>query len=91
MQVWATPEKIGYGFSWDNTIMVDDTPRKMRHAPGNAVIVPEFKTEKQRRDSTLELLRRYLGILLEQCEGDVREYAARVPFRGFLAHADALA
>ena len=34
----STPGKIGYGFDAGNTIMIDDTMRKMRNFPDNVIV-----------------------------------------------------
>eukprot|EP00903_Cladosiphon_okamuranus_P020304 g18631.t2 len=40
--IWSTPGRAGEGFGPSNTIMVDDTPRKMRFMDAGLVVVPEF-------------------------------------------------
>lgn len=49
-KIWTTRGKIGFGFDESNTIMVDDSPRKMRSFSGNAVIVPEYGERDIERD-----------------------------------------
>ena len=41
-RIWSEAGSVGHGFSERDTVVVDDTPRKMRHLPHNAVIVPEY-------------------------------------------------
>eukprot|EP00752_Nemacystus_decipiens_P005334 g4838.t1 len=41
--IWSTPGRAGEGFGPANTVMVDDTPRKMRFMEAGLVVVPEFK------------------------------------------------
>lgn len=41
--IWSTPGRAGAGFGPANTVMVDDTPRKMRFMDAGLVVVPEFK------------------------------------------------
>lgn len=40
--VWSTPGRAGEGFGPGNTVMVDDTPRKMRFMSAGLVVVPEY-------------------------------------------------
>ncbi|CAN0173198.1 unnamed protein product, partial [Ectocarpus fasciculatus] len=40
--IWSTPGRTGAGFGPGNSIMVDDTPRKMRFMDAGLVVVPEF-------------------------------------------------
>lgn len=40
--IWSTPGRAGSGFGPRNTVMVDDTPRKMRFMDAGLVVVPEF-------------------------------------------------
>jgi len=40
--IWSTPGRAGSGFGARNTVMVDDTPRKMRFMDAGLVVVPEF-------------------------------------------------
>lgn len=41
--LWSTPGRAGTGFGPSNTVMVDDTPTKMRFMTAGLVVVPEFK------------------------------------------------
>ncbi|CAM9392793.1 unnamed protein product [Discosporangium mesarthrocarpum] len=41
-KVWAAVGRVGEGFGPQDTLMVDDSPRKLRHMPGNTLIVPNF-------------------------------------------------
>lgn len=41
--IWATPGRAGTGFGPSNTVMVDDTPRKMRFMNAGLVVVPGYK------------------------------------------------
>ena len=61
--------------------MVDDTDRKMRHAPRNLVLVPEFKEAEDRNDGTMAELHNYLRHLLDTCTGDVRRHLQAFPFQ----------
>lgn len=40
--IWATPGRAGAGFGAANTVMVDDTPKKMRFMDAGLVVVPEY-------------------------------------------------
>lgn len=62
--VWSTPGRAGEGFGPGNTVMVDDTPRKMRFMDAGLVVVPEY-TEA----SVVEVLRVRAGTL-RSCDGD---------------------
>ena len=80
-KIWSTSGRAGCGFDATCTLMVDDTDRKMRHAPGNLIRVPEFKEAQHRNDNTMQELRAYLSTLLDTCDGDVREYMKARPFK----------
>lgn len=41
-KIWSTVGRTGYGFAAHNTVMVDDTPRKMRDMNAGLVVVPEY-------------------------------------------------
>lgn len=41
-RIWSTPGRTGSGFGPHNTVMVDDTLRKMRYQSAGLVIVPEY-------------------------------------------------
>lgn len=73
-KIWSNGGKAGYGFDHTTTVMVDDSERKMRHAPFNLVKVPEFKDKHHINDGSMNTLLSYLLDLLNDCEGDVREY-----------------
>jgi len=64
-KIWSTEGKVGYGFGPHNTIMVDDSARKMRHAPRNLVQVPEFKHAEHMRDGTMTALHAHLQVMLD--------------------------
>jgi hypothetical protein len=64
-KIWTTEGKVGYGFGPHNTIMVDDSARKMRHAPRNLVQVPEFKHAEHMRDGTMTALHAHLQAMLD--------------------------
>ena len=80
-KIWSTSGRAGCGFDATCTIMVDDTDRKMRHAPDNLVRVPEFKEAQHRNDNAMHELRAYLSTLLDTCDGDVRKYMLSRPFK----------
>ncbi|CAM9832519.1 unnamed protein product, partial [Laminaria digitata] len=40
--IWSTPGRVGAGFGPGNTVMVDDTPKKMRFMDAGLVVVPEY-------------------------------------------------
>lgn len=42
-KIWSTHGRVGAGFGPKNTVVVDDTPRKMRHMSAGLVVVPEYK------------------------------------------------
>ncbi|CAM9687065.1 unnamed protein product [Chrysoparadoxa australica] len=66
-KVWRTPKMIGSGFNASNTIMVDDTPRKMREMPGNVIVLPEFTEVAvvNGNDNVIPQVCSYLQTLLE--------------------------
>ena len=68
-KIWRTPGKVGFGFGPHNTVMVDDSARKMRHAPRNLVAVPEFKHAEHMRDGTMDALHAHLASLLGHFSG----------------------
>lgn len=80
-RVWACEGKVGHGFGATNTIMVDDTPRKMRHMPRNALLVPEFGEEAVERggDAVLPDVLEYLVSLAAARPADVRDYMEMHP------------
>jgi hypothetical protein len=81
-KIWSTRGRAGHGFDATSTLMVDDTDRKMRHAPRNLVRVPEFKEAAHRDDGTMATLIEYLRGLLDNCgDGDVRDYVEAVPYQ----------
>ncbi|CAM9279330.1 unnamed protein product [Choristocarpus tenellus] len=41
-RVWSESGRVGSGFGPEDTLMVDDSPQKLRHMPDNALIVPEY-------------------------------------------------
>lgn len=46
--IWSTPGRTGTGFGPHNTVMIEDTPRKMRYQEAGVVVVPEFAEESVR-------------------------------------------
>ncbi|CAN0374913.1 unnamed protein product [Ectocarpus sp. 12 AP-2014] len=70
--IWSTPGRTGAGFGPGNSIMVDDTPRKMRFMDAGLVVVPEF-TEA----CALEALGGETGNVESEEEAERREAAAR--------------
>ena len=80
-RIWGTEGRVGYGFTIQNTIMVDDTVRKMRDYPHNVLVVPEFKDQRQRADGSMRALREYLSRLLDFSPADVRTHIAGQPFQ----------
>lgn len=89
-RIWQTGGKSGFGFDAASTVMVDDTVRKMRHMPGNLVLVPEFKDAAHAKDLSMPALTAYLLNLLNTFEAataaasgggaDVRDLLADKPF-----------
>ena len=91
-RIWSEAGSVGHGFSELDTVMVDDTPRKMRHLPHNAVIVPEYDEAAVTRaaragapaDGVLPALLAYLERLLPRASAtgcDVRDLIRARPFR----------
>ena len=80
-KVWAAPGPAR-GFGPTNTVMIDDTARKMREHPHNVVVVPSFDERDvvRDKDDVLEFLLAYLDMVLEE-PGDVRETIGDKPFR----------
>lgn len=86
-QVWSIANSWSAGyccpFGPSNTIMIDDTPRKMRAWPMNVVVVPEYREEHVSlpdRDPSLLHAWNYLQRMLEECADDVASYVACHPF-----------
>ena len=79
--VWADPTKAAYGFDASNTVVVDDTTRKMREYPGNVLVVPTYDETSVARggDDALDYLRAYVDALLDE-PGDVRTAVDDRPF-----------
>ena len=96
-KVWQTQDKIAYGFDATNTIVVDDTPRKMREHPHNVLVVPTYDERALSRanDTALPSLLNYLDRLLQDAARwsqtttyDVRAFLRRDAFRAPLPHDD---
>lgn len=79
-KIWTTKGRAGYGFNARNTVMVDDSSRKMRQFPGNLVLIPEFKRQEHYKDGTMDRLSTYLSSLLSQTGDDVRPLLASEKF-----------
>jgi len=76
--LWRTPGRIAFGFDETNTVVIDDTARKMREFPNNVVVVPEYDDAAVARGNDQALLRlaEYVAVVAEafQRSGDVRPY-----------------
>ena len=81
-KVWAaTAPAAARGFDATNTIVVDDTARKMRDFPRNVLVVPTYDEAAIARgdDDALDYLRAYVDALLDE-SGDVRKFLHDRPF-----------
>ena len=78
------------GFTEQNTVVIDDTLRKMRELPHNVLVVPPFEEDavKKGTDDIMDYVKVYLDMLLDeevQESPDVRETLKARPLRlGFL-------
>lgn len=67
-----------------NTIMIDDSPKKLGNLTANLLCVPEYDLAQNpfasRTDQTMNILDAYLRRLVESSPPDVREYIADNPF-----------
>ena len=66
-KVWGTPAKAAHGFDETNTLVIDDTHRKMREYPSNVLVVPTYDEATVRKggDDALEYLAAYIDALLD--------------------------
>ena len=85
-KVWAH-DGAAFGFDATNTVMVDDTARKMRRWPGNVLVVDEYDADAVARgdDDALSTCLDYVGRLADALASgacaDVRTFTAASPFR----------
>lgn len=81
-KIWATTGRAGCGFDETNTIVVEDTVRKMREHPHNVVVVPTYTeiSVVRNKDDALRQLSRYFKTLFESQTSDVRTYLQAKPF-----------
>jgi hypothetical protein len=71
--------QVGHAFTAATTVMVDDTPSKMRHLPTNVLLVPEYteaSVQQGEGSSVLQSLQQTLQLLLDADSADVREHIA---------------
>ncbi|KAJ8602557.1 hypothetical protein CTAYLR_008353 [Chrysophaeum taylorii] len=80
-KIWGTLGKAGAGFDATNTIVVEDTERKMREHPHNVIVVPSFTEDMVGLDDALRPLAGFLEALLA-AEGDVRDFLVTRVFAG---------
>eukprot|EP00741_Cyanophora_paradoxa_P025212 tig00000350_g24337.t1 len=81
-RVWAAPVCQGR-FDANNTILIDNTPRKVRNHMQNALIVPPWEKEQlvAGDDRALPALSAYFLAMLDAgANGDVRAYMSASPF-----------
>lgn len=77
--VWNAQGMVGHGFDVTNTIVIDDTYKKMQHLPDNVIVVNEYTAEgvlSEQDDNELSGLIGLVGALLESPETDVRRALA---------------
>ena len=89
--VWSSVKPgSARGFTEENTVVIDDTLRKMRELPHNVLVVPPFEEDavKKGTDDIMDYVKVYLDMLLvEEVQDslDVRETLKARPLRlGFL-------
>ena len=89
--VWSSVKpSSARGFTAENTVVIDDTLRKMRELPHNVLVVPPFEEDavKKGTDDIMDYVKVYLDMLLDeevQDSLDVRETLKARPLRlGFL-------
>jgi len=82
-------DSFGTVFSASNTIVLDDSPKKIKFQPGNQILVKEYG---RRDDTDIELKRLvgYLKLIVEEFEHDldfetydVREFLGKIKFSDF--------
>ena len=80
-KVWGTPAKAAHGFDETNTLVIDDTHRKMREYPSNVLVVPTYDEATVRKggDDALEYLAAYIDALLDHPD-DIRTAVDDRPF-----------
>ena len=81
-KVWGWPGKCARGFDETNTVVIDDTHRKMREHPSNVLVVPTYDEKSVRKggDDALEYLQAYVDALLDHAD-DVRVAVDDRPFQ----------
>ena len=86
--VWgAVKPSSARGFTAENTVVIDDTLRKMRELPHNVMVVPPFEEPAVRKDDdeALDYVKAYLDMLLDEEDDTVPATLKARPFRaGFL-------
>lgn len=85
-------ERLGQRFDGTNTLMIDDSLRKMRYYPLNVLQVSEYDEDAVQADDDDELvhLMKYMKFLLEDLEStsggkdqrDVRHFVEATPWKG---------
>ena len=77
----------GYKFGPHNTVMIDDTPEKMREHPHNVLIVPEMTAASLVREdgdsSVLDNVQKYIKqmlLVLSSKPSSVPDYISKLPF-----------
>ena len=79
-KIWSTRGARGTADA-TSTLMVDDTDRKMRHAPRNLVRVPELKRRRTATTAPSTLIEYLRGSSSNCSDGDVRDYVEAVPYQ----------
>eukprot|EP00607_Mallomonas_marina_P002110 CAMPEP_0182432778 /NCGR_PEP_ID=MMETSP1167-20130531/58853_1 /TAXON_ID=2988 /ORGANISM="Mallomonas Sp, Strain CCMP3275" /LENGTH=130 /DNA_ID=CAMNT_0024620705 /DNA_START=216 /DNA_END=604 /DNA_ORIENTATION=+ len=44
-RIWNMKDTVAYGYTEYNTLMIDDSPSKMREYPNNVLVIPEYTQE----------------------------------------------
>lgn len=84
-----TSESFGYTFDASNTVVIDDSPTKLKRQPNNQILVKEY-AQKDPEDIELKKLTSYLKLLVAEYSNDsepetydVREFLSNVKYSDF--------
>ncbi len=82
-KVWSTGSRVGSNYTADTTILIDNTFRKVRFYPDNAILVREYTEQDVRNGEDRDLidLSTFLLNMLDACGYSVPSFLQAHPFK----------